>query len=312
MLYAVLSFGLSATRYIHNVVTISSILWTILTLVGIGILFVSRKTIEVLGCVRETQIVVAGIFIEFVFYRIVANLINIVWGALLGLWILLFAAFVNLFYPLYIINSHKKINKRISKTSKISLRIYLENSESNYMQFKTHLVQCFASENLQFFERGIILKHLICKYYKLNENNDNNDNNIKLNKDSRQRTMSKSRQNILNFVKNQKPILENYNVNSNTNHDNRNSKDLFDSTNYNENHDGAVRIPDASPIATTPVTGPHTPAMSPSPIPGELQSDTVCKYMRMQSINLQGKWLFELFCFCVVLLYCWVRMTLMG
>lgn len=151
-------------------IQLSPILWSVAFLFGLTIVVLTTKqTKEVLGCVRESQIILVGMIVITLLQHVpgvdddVSN-----WYIVVALFLTLFIPFVTLFVPLFIIWKNKKSNKKILTNKKTRyLRQYLNGSQENYNKFKQFLAQCFAVENLYFFERVVIYKHVINKHYKI-------------------------------------------------------------------------------------------------------------------------------------------------
>ena len=82
-------------------------------------------------------------------------------------------SFSMLFVPLSIIWKHQAVKTQEFEssslpnphTARLGLYIYLRDSKENYCNFAEYLGKCFALENLEFFEKCIVLKNLIEKYY---------------------------------------------------------------------------------------------------------------------------------------------------
>ena len=115
---------------------------------------------------------IGGIFAAFSFSMFLFDIIGVYWTSAVGSWIALAVAYFNVLYPLAMIWNAKRWNEKIlhtktknGKRNKISLSEYLDASQDNYIKFKVFISQCFASENLLFFERCIIFRELIIKYF---------------------------------------------------------------------------------------------------------------------------------------------------
>eukprot|EP01084_Bolivina_argentea_P159415 277638_1 len=184
--------------------------WFLIIIIGIVILIKTRKIKEAILCIRETYIVISILFIQIISIPF-GGMIEIHIQFLLETLLALSVAYMVIVVPIYmiyknegsleqstVIKSHNaKINHEEEKchqtpiptpvmTSSKSTEIkplctYLEELE-NYNEFATFLSSCFALENLLFFSKVLVFRHVLLKImkteYEQKQQNKPKDNSI--------------------------------------------------------------------------------------------------------------------------------------
>ena len=142
----------------------SYVFWGISSSFGIFFtILATKQTKEILGCVREAQIILISIIFSALLFRLpYFSSVDYGWKIVSQLVLNVVVVFITLFLPLNIIWKHERYNKKIRveiqskkdgngvKLSYPKLKEYLNGSGENYHEFKEFLAQCFALENTFF------------------------------------------------------------------------------------------------------------------------------------------------------------------